>query len=92
MMLLAIIASGLLVRIFPFPLPVPLAQVAVGAALSSIVGFKVALDPNVFFSPVYSAAVFFRRMANTERGVLLGWSSRYTSRMPFGRAALQRSE
>jgi NhaP-type Na+/H+ or K+/H+ antiporter len=59
MMLLAIVASGLLVRIFLFPLPFAITQVAVGAALSSMVRFKVDLEPNVFISLVYSAAAFF---------------------------------
>lgn len=47
-MLLAVLASSYLVRVLPVSVPLPLVQIALGAAIS---GFNhgVSLDPNVFF-------------------------------------------
>ncbi len=46
--LFAVAASRILVRLSPVKLPLPLLQIAIGAALS-LVGFQVGLDPRVFF-------------------------------------------
>jgi CPA1 family monovalent cation:H+ antiporter len=46
--LLAVAVSRILVRFSPVKLPLPLLQIAMGAALSMI-GFKVRLDPHIFF-------------------------------------------
>lgn len=48
-MLLAVLASGYLVRVLPFSLPLPLVQIATGAAISGVLKQGVALDPKVFF-------------------------------------------
>lgn len=48
-LLVAVIASGFLTRLLPFKLPLPLMQIAVGAVLSAGIGFKVTLDPEIFF-------------------------------------------
>jgi Na+/H+ antiporter len=48
-MLLAVIASGYLVRILPFPLPLPLAQVALGAVIAGVFQHGVTLKPDIFF-------------------------------------------
>ncbi|WP_449428441.1 Na+/H+ antiporter [Rhodanobacter umsongensis] len=48
-MLLAVLASGYLVRVLPFSLPLPLVQIAIGAAISGLLKHGVALDPEVFF-------------------------------------------
>lgn len=48
-MLLAVLASGYLVRVLPFSLPLPLVQIATGAAISGVLKHGVALDPDVFF-------------------------------------------
>ncbi len=46
--LLAVAVSRILVRFSPVKLPLPLLQIVMGAALS-IFGFKVRLDPDIFF-------------------------------------------
>ncbi|MGV8961048.1 MAG: Na+/H+ antiporter [Stenotrophomonas sp.] len=48
-MLVAVVASGYLVRILPFSLPLPLVQIALGAVIAG--GFKRGhtLDPDMFF-------------------------------------------
>lgn len=46
--LFAVAVSRVLVRLSPIKLPLPLFQIAIGAALS-LVGFKVQLDPDIFF-------------------------------------------
>src|SRR5262245_4751124 len=48
-MLLAVVASGYLVRMLPFALPTALAQIALGAVLAGFTGRAVRLDPDVFF-------------------------------------------
>ena len=48
-MLLAVVASGYLVRMLPFAVPLPLVQIALGAAISSSTGQGVRLDPHIFF-------------------------------------------
>ncbi|MFT4198990.1 MAG: Na+/H+ antiporter [Pseudoxanthomonas sp.] len=47
-MLLAVAASGFLVRLLPFSLPLPLVQIALGAVIS-LGNRGVALDPELFF-------------------------------------------
>ncbi|MFL6674383.1 MAG: Na+/H+ antiporter [Massilia sp.] len=48
-MLLAVVASGYLVRMLPFPLPLPLAQIALGALIAGVFGHGVTLEPDIFF-------------------------------------------
>jgi CPA1 family monovalent cation:H+ antiporter len=48
-MLLAVVASGYLVRMLPFPLPLPLMQVALGAVIEGVFGHGIALEPDLFF-------------------------------------------
>jgi monovalent cation/hydrogen antiporter len=48
-MLLAVIASGYLVRSLPISIPLPLAQIALGAVLAGVFNHGVMLDPGVFF-------------------------------------------
>ena len=48
-MLLAVVASGYLVRLLPFPAPLPLVQIALGALIAGAFKSGIALDPDVFF-------------------------------------------
>ncbi|MDR3455061.1 MAG: Na+/H+ antiporter [Rhodoferax sp.] len=48
-MLLAVVASGYLVRVAPFSLPLPLVQIALGALIAGGFNHGVALDPEIFF-------------------------------------------
>jgi CPA1 family monovalent cation:H+ antiporter len=48
-MLLAVVASGYVVRVLPFPLPLPLAQIALGAVIEGVFGHGVTLEPDIFF-------------------------------------------
>ncbi|MFT3761762.1 MAG: Na+/H+ antiporter [Pseudoxanthomonas sp.] len=48
-MLLAVIASGYLVRVLPFAVPLPLVQILLGASIAAFSGDAVVLDPQVFF-------------------------------------------
>jgi CPA1 family monovalent cation:H+ antiporter len=49
-MLVAVIASGILVRLMPFTLPTPLIQIALGAVIAAVPSLPdVHLDPDVFF-------------------------------------------
>jgi len=48
-MLLAVVASGYLVRMLPFAVPLPLVQIALGAAISGTTGHGVRLEPHIFF-------------------------------------------
>ena len=48
-MLLLVLASGYIVRMLPFALPLPLAQILLGAAVALLSGHGVQLDPQIFF-------------------------------------------
>lgn len=48
-MVLAVVASGYLVRILPFSLPLPLVQIALGAVIAGVFKQGVELDPDIFF-------------------------------------------
>lgn len=48
-MLLAVVASGYLVRIVPFSLPLPLVQIALGAVIAGGFHHGVVLQPEIFF-------------------------------------------
>jgi CPA1 family monovalent cation:H+ antiporter len=48
-MLLAVVASGYLVRALPFSLPLPLVQIALGAVVAGLSSHGVALEPDIFF-------------------------------------------
>lgn len=48
-MVLAVIAGGYLVRLLPFPLPLPLAQIALGALIAEGFRQNVVLNPEIFF-------------------------------------------
>jgi Na+/H+ antiporter len=48
-MLLAVIASGYLVRALPVSLPLPLVQIALGALIAGAFHHGVRLDPDIFF-------------------------------------------
>lgn len=48
-MLVAVVVSAILVRLLPLPIPTPLVQIALGAAITTMLDHKVVLDPDVFF-------------------------------------------
>ncbi|MCJ0762417.1 Na+/H+ antiporter [Variovorax terrae] len=48
-MLLAVVASGYLVRIIPLSLPLPLVQIVLGAVIAGVFNHGVTLDPEFFF-------------------------------------------
>jgi CPA1 family monovalent cation:H+ antiporter len=48
-MLLLVLASGYLVRVLPFALPLPLVQIGLGAVVAATSRHAVGLDPEIFF-------------------------------------------
>ena len=48
-MLLAVVASGYLVRVLPFSLPLPLVQIGLGAVIAGVFKKGYALEPELFF-------------------------------------------
>ena len=48
-MLLAVVASGYLVRVLPFSVPLPLLQIGLGAVIAGWLNHGVTLDPEIFF-------------------------------------------
>lgn len=48
-MVLAVVASGYLVRVLSFSLPLPLAQIALGALIAEVFRHSVVLDSEIFF-------------------------------------------
>ncbi len=48
-LLFAVVVSGAVARIFPLLLPLPLVQIAFGAAIASVANLGVELQPDIFF-------------------------------------------
>ncbi len=48
-MLLAVVASGYVVRVVPFSLPLPMIQIALGAVIAGVFKRGVTLNPEIFF-------------------------------------------
>ena len=48
-MILAVLAGGYLVRVLPFTLPLPLAQITLGALIAVVFRRRIALNPDIFF-------------------------------------------
>jgi len=48
-LLLAVAFSGIVARILPLQVPLPLVQIATGAALGGLLGVRIPLDPKIFF-------------------------------------------
>lgn len=48
-MMLAVVASGLIVRMLPVPVPLPLVQIGLGALISGVFNRGVQLEPEFFF-------------------------------------------
>lgn len=48
-LLLAVILSGTISRLLPLPVPLPLIQIAFGAAITGVTGDGVVLEPDIFF-------------------------------------------
>ncbi len=49
LLLLAVVISGVLARMSPVALPLPLVQIALGAAIASVANLGVELKPDIFF-------------------------------------------
>ncbi|MGA0565159.1 Na+/H+ antiporter [Ancylobacter sp. VNQ12] len=48
-LMIAVIVSGVISRMLPLPVPLPLVQIAFGAVIASVANLGVMLDPDVFF-------------------------------------------
>jgi len=48
-MLLLVVISGFVARMLPWPVPLPLVQIGLGAIVATITPFDVALNPEIFF-------------------------------------------
>lgn len=69
-MLLAVVASGYLVRALPFSLPLPLVQIALGAVIAGVLHHGVTLDPDVFFLLFLPPLLFLDGWRIPKRGLL----------------------
>jgi len=69
-MLLAVVASGYLVRMLPFSLPLPLVQIALGAVLAGGFNHGVTLDPDVFFLLFLPPLLFLDGWSIPKSGLL----------------------
>ncbi|KAF7598045.1 MAG: Na+/H+ antiporter [Candidatus Dactylopiibacterium carminicum] len=48
-MFVAVVASGFITRMMPWPIPLPLVQIGLGAVIAGVFNHGIALDPEVFF-------------------------------------------
>ena len=69
-MLLAVVSSGYLVRMLPFPLPLPLAQIALGAIIAGVLKQGVTLDPDIFFLLLLPPLLFLDGWRIPKNGLL----------------------
>lgn len=49
LLLVAVVISGILARVSPLPIPLPLVQIALGALIATVGGLTVPLQPDIFF-------------------------------------------
>jgi CPA1 family monovalent cation:H+ antiporter len=49
LLLFAVVVSGTLTRLSPIPVPQPIVQIAIGAAITAVADLGVTLDPDLFF-------------------------------------------
>jgi Na+/H+ antiporter len=73
-MLLAVVASGYLVRVLPFSLPLPLAQIAMGAMVEGAFNHGVILDPHIFFLLFVPPLLFLDGWRIPKIGLLKDWA------------------
>lgn len=83
MLLLAVVVSGPVARISPFPIPLPRVQIALGALIAAGEGLGVMLKPEIFFllfpRPFsFSTAGVFRRKGCYRTGTS-SWNLRLVS-------------
>lgn len=69
-LLLAVILSGLCAKILPFAAPLPLVQIAFGAAIAAFADLGVQLDPQVFFVLVLPPLLFYDGWRVPKEGLL----------------------
>ncbi|MEP7185199.1 MAG: Na+/H+ antiporter [Rhodanobacter sp.] len=69
-MLLAVASSGYLVRMLPFSLPLPLAQIALGALITGVLKQGVTLDPDIFFLLLLPPLLFLDGWRIPKNGLL----------------------
>ncbi len=66
-MTLVVSLSGVVTRVLPFQVPLPLMQIAIGALLAwPTFGLHVEFDPELFLVLVYPAAAIRRRLENAN--------------------------
>lgn len=69
-MLLAVVASGYLVRLLPIAVPLPLVQIALGAVISGVLGRGHTLDPHLFFLLFLPPLLFLDGWRIPKQGLL----------------------
>lgn len=74
-LLLAVVASGFMDRLSPIPLPLPILQIGLGALLAYAGGFKVELQPEIFFLLFLPPLLFLDGWRIPKRGLFRdGWT------------------
>ncbi len=69
-MFVAVVASGLLVRVLPVPVPVPLVQIALGAVIAGVFQRGVPLEPELFFLVFLPPLLFLDGWRIPKEGLL----------------------
>lgn len=69
-MLAAVIVSAILVRAIPIAVPTPLVQIALGAAMASVLRHEVQLDPEIFFLLFLPPLLFLDGWRISKEGLL----------------------
>ena len=69
-MLLAVVASGYLIRVLPFSLPLPLVQIGLGAVIAGVFGWGHVLDPHLFFLLFLPPLLFLDGWRIPKQGLL----------------------
>ena len=69
-MLLAVVASGYLVRVLPVNLPLPLVQIGLGAVVAGVFGWGHVLDPQLFFLLFLPPLLFLDGWRIPKQGLL----------------------
>ncbi|WP_438307848.1 Na+/H+ antiporter [Burkholderia pseudomallei] len=68
-LLLSVVLSGICAKALPFAVPLPLVQIAFGAVIAAFAGWRVQLDPQVFFVLVLPPLLFYDGWRVSKEGL-----------------------
>ena len=70
LLLAAVVVSSIISRASPFPVPLPLVQIALGALIAAVSNFRIVLDPEVFLLLFVAPLLFLDSWRSSKEDLL----------------------